>query len=92
MERMNHADQHLNYPPGTAVIALDGTPLGTVRTIYAHFLLVDQGKAQHADLEVPPHSISRYEGGRLYLTVNREALSSVDDEEAASRRLPGTHD
>lgn len=87
MERMDHAQQHQDYPAGTVVVALDGQPLGTVRTVYAHFLLVDQGQTQHADLEVPPHAIARFENGTLYLTVNREALSGVDDEESAARRL-----
>lgn len=87
MERMSHADQHRDYPAGTAVIALDGTLLGTVRNVHPHFLLVAQENDAHADLEVPPHALARYDGERLYLTVNREALSVVDDEETAARRL-----
>ena len=87
MERISHAEQHRRFPPGTVVIALDGQRLGTVRTVYDHFFLVSQDGTDHADLEVPPHAVARYEGDRIYLTVNREALSVVDDEESAGRRL-----
>jgi hypothetical protein len=69
------------------VIALTGALLGSVRTVYPHFLLVIQEGDDQLDLEVPPHAIARYDGERLYLTVNREALSAVDDQEAAERRL-----
>ena len=48
---------------------------------------VGQDGSPHADLDVPPHAVARFDGERLYLTVNREALSVVDDEESASRRL-----
>jgi hypothetical protein len=87
MERMSHADQHRDYPAGTEVIALNGALLGTVREVYPHFLLVTQAGDDHLDLEVPPHAIARYDGERLYLTVNREALSAVDDDVTAERRL-----
>jgi hypothetical protein len=87
MERMTHSDQHRHYPAGTPVFALNGERLGIVRTVYPHILLVEQEGTPHADLEVPPHAIAAYEEGRLQLTVNREALSIVDDDEAASRRL-----
>lgn len=87
MEHMSHADQHRDYPAGTAVVALNGALLGTVREVFPHFLLVAQADDEHADLEVPPHAIARYDGDRLFLTVNREALSAVDDEETAERRL-----
>ena len=87
MERMSHRDQHRRFPPGTVVFAADGLRLGVVRTVYDHFFLVSQDGAGHADLEVPPHAVARFDGERLYLTVNREALSVVDDEESASRRL-----
>ena len=87
MERISHADQHRDFPTGTEVIALNGALLGTVREVFPHFLLVAEAGDEHADLEVPPHAIARYDGERLYLTVNREALSAVDDEETAARRL-----
>lgn len=87
MERMSHEEQHRKFVPGTVVVALDGQRLGTVRTVYDHFFLVSQDGNPHADLEVPPHAIASFDGERIYLTVNREALTSVDDEESASRRL-----
>lgn len=87
MEHMSHADQHRDYPAGTTVIALNGALLGTVREVFPHFVLVAQAGDEHTDLEVPPHAIARYDGAQLYLTVNREALSAVDDEETAERRL-----
>jgi hypothetical protein len=76
---MSHRDQHRHYPAGTPVFALNGERLGIIRTVYPHILLVEQ--------EGTPHAIAAYDGDRLQLTVNREALSVVDDEEAASRRL-----
>lgn len=87
MDRISHAEQHRKFPPGAVVVALDGQRLGTVREVYDHFLLVAQDNTDHADLEVPPHAIARFDGERLYLSVNREALSAVDDEESAARRL-----
>jgi hypothetical protein len=84
---MSHEQQHRRFPPGTVVVALDGQRLGTVREVYDHFLLVAQDGTDHADLEIPPHAVARFDGDRLYLTVNREALSVVDDEESATRRL-----
>ena len=86
MERMSHADQHRDYPAGTVVIAADGEVLGTVRAVYPHFLLVAQDNTDHADLEVPPHALGSYDGTRLRLTVNRQALSAVDDDETVARR------
>jgi hypothetical protein len=87
MERMSHAEQHRQYPEGTVVVALNGERLGTVRTVHPHVVLVAQDETEHADLEVPPHAISTYADGKLQLSVNREALSVVDDEESADRRL-----
>ena len=86
MERMSHEGQHRQYPEGTPVIALNGERLGTVRTVHPHVLLVAQD-SPHADLEVPPHAIASFEGGELRLSVNREALSVVDDNESADRRM-----
>ena len=87
MERISHEEQHQRFPAGTEVIALDGQRLGTVRAVFDHYFLVSQDRNPHADLDVPPHAVARYDGGRIYLSVNREALSVVDVEEAAGRRL-----
>ncbi|HUZ69623.1 MAG TPA: hypothetical protein VMU65_07910 [Candidatus Saccharimonadales bacterium] len=87
MERMGHADQHRHYPEGTPVFALNGERLGRIRTVYSHLLLVEQDGTPHANLEVPTHAIATYDDGQLHLSVNREALSVVDDEESAARRL-----
>jgi hypothetical protein len=87
MERMPHAGQHRPFPAGTVVIAENGERLGVVREVHPHYLLVAADGAPNTDLEVPPHAIGTYDGERLYLTVNREALSAVDDEESAARRL-----
>jgi hypothetical protein len=84
---MSCGKQHRKFPPGTVVIAADGQRLGTVRTVYDHFFLVSRDGTQHTDLEVWPRVVARFDGNRLYLTVNREALSVVDDEETTSRRL-----
>jgi len=87
MERMSHAAQHANYPVGTVVIAENGEELGTIDTVHTHFFLVHDEIAEHRDLQVPTHAIASYDGERLYLSVNREALSVVDDEETAERHL-----
>lgn len=73
-------------PEGTKVIALDGEALGTVREVQDYYILVDQPDA-HDDLEVPSNAVGELEGGVLRLTVNRSALSAVDDEEAARHQL-----
>jgi hypothetical protein len=85
MDRMSHADQHRPYPPGTTVVAENGESLGVIRAFYAHYVLVRQLNRPHVDLEVPTHAIAPYDGERLVLIVNREALSEVDVEESAAR-------
>ena len=86
MDRMSHDEQHRHYPEGTPVFALNSERLGTVRTVHPHVVLVEQD-SPHADLEVPPHAIASFENGELRLSVNREALSVVDDNESADRRM-----
>ena len=80
------SDPHESYPPGAPVVAANGEHLGLLRHAYPRFLLVDQEQA-HADLEIPVHAVDRIEDGNLYLSINREALTEVDDEESAGRRL-----
>lgn len=89
MAGISHEEQHHNFPPGTPVIAADGQHLGTVHEVYEHFILV-RPEGAHGELEVPPHAVTDYDGTRITLSVNREALSVVDDEESASRRLNAT--
>ncbi len=88
-EHMSHADQHRRYPNGTVVVAEDGEVLGKIEDVFPHFFLVRDDEARHTDLQVPTHAIARYDGERLYLLVNREALSVVDDEETAEHHLRG---
>jgi len=87
MEHISHAEQHRQFPAGTVVFALDGERLGTIRTVYDHFFLVKQDGNEHADLEVPPHAVARHDGERIYLSVNRRALTTVDDAQSALRRV-----
>lgn len=87
MERMSHAAQHLRYPTGTLVVALDGEELGAIESIHPHFFLVRHEDDRHANLQVPAHAIASYDGERLHLMVNREALSIVDDEESVEEYL-----
>lgn len=89
MPAISHEEQHSKFPPGTDVIAADGQHLGIVHEVYEHFILVHP-EGLHGDLEVPPHAVVSYDGDRITLSVNREALSVVDDEESASRRLNST--
>ena len=71
-------------PVGTPVRAFDGSPLGTVREVHPHYLLVGQ-EGQHNDLEVPVHAILGIEGGVLQVSVNRDSVTEVDDVETAHR-------
>jgi hypothetical protein len=71
-------------PVGTLVCAYDGSPLGTVREVHPHYLLVGQ-EGEHNDLEVPVHSILGFEGGVLQVSVNRSSVTEVDDVETAHR-------
>ncbi|HEY7030055.1 MAG TPA: hypothetical protein VH482_01945 [Thermomicrobiales bacterium] len=73
-----------NIPVGTPVIAFNGELLGTVREVFPHYLLVHQ-EGQHEDLEVPVHAIRGFEDGKLRVSVNRTAVTEVDDEETAHR-------
>ena len=80
-----------SYPPGAPVVAANGEHLGVLRHAYPNFILIDQEHA-HADLDIPVRAVDRFEDGTLYLSVNREALTEVDDEESAGRRLETTGD
>jgi hypothetical protein len=73
-------------PVGATVIAQDDTILGRVREIHPHYLFVAAADSPNLDLEVPLRAIARFEAGKLYLRVNREALNEVDDAESVRRR------
>jgi hypothetical protein len=71
---------------GTPVVAADGTTLGRVREAHPHYLLVGQD-GEHSDLEIPVHAIIDLEAGKLRVSINREAVTSVDDVETAHRQV-----
>ena len=71
---------------GTPVLALNGEHLGIVRDVHPHYVIIGQEGA-HDELDVPVHAIEGMEDGSLRLRVNREALTAVDDNESAHRRL-----
>ena len=73
-----------DIPVGTPVIGYDGALLGRVREVYPHYILVDQ-EDQHNDLEVPVHAIRGFEDGKLRVSVKRDSVTEVDDEETAHR-------
>ncbi|MEA2527609.1 MAG: hypothetical protein QOF73_4836 [Thermomicrobiales bacterium] len=73
-----------NIPIGTPVVALNGELLGTVREVHPHYVLVHR-EGEHGDVEVPVHAIRGFDEGTLQISVNREALTAVDDEETAHR-------
>ena len=73
-----------NIPIGIPVLALNGELLGAVREVHPHYLLVHR-EGEHGDLEIPVHAIRGFEGGTLEVSVNREAVTPVDDEETAHR-------
>lgn len=86
MVQISHAEQHQQFPEGTAVYALDGERLGTVRDVYDHYFRIKQDGDDLPDLEVPPHAVARYDGKRIDLSVNRRALTPVNDAESILRR------
>ena len=73
-----------DIPIGTPVVALDGAILGQVRETHPHYLLVGE-VGQHNDLEIPVHAIRSFAGGKIHVSVNRGAVSEVDDVETAHR-------
>jgi hypothetical protein len=73
-----------DIPIGTPVRAFDGSLLGTVLEVHPHYLLVGQ-EGEHNDLEVPVHSIRGFSEGHLQVSVNRGAVTEVDDVETAHR-------
>ena len=73
-------------PIGTPVVAFDGSSLGQVHEAYPHFLLVRQD-GQDEDLEVPANAILAFVDCRLQMSVNRGAVTEVDDQASAHRLL-----
>lgn len=71
-----------SIPLGTPVRGFNGTIIGVVRDVHAHFLLVGN-EGEHASLEVPVHSIIGFENGVLQVHVNRESATEVDDVETS---------
>ena len=82
MEHVPHNAR--STPAGTPVVALNGDVLGVVREVHAHYVLIDQPD-EHLDLDLPVHAIERFDGNRLYIRLNREALTTVDHEETVHR-------
>jgi hypothetical protein len=80
-----------SIPVGTPVIALNGEVLGTVRESHAHYVLIDQPD-EHLDLDLPVHAIESLTGGKLHITLNRSALTTVDHEETVHRERVDTED
>jgi hypothetical protein len=73
-----------DIPVGTPVLGFNGAPLGFVREVHPHYILVGQD-GEHADLEVPVHAILRFAEGQLQVSVNRDSVTEVDDIETAHR-------
>ena len=71
---------------GTPVIGSNGTALGTVREAHPHYLLVHH-EGEHGDLDVPVHAILRIEDGKVYVSINRDSATPVDDDESAHRTI-----
>ena len=72
-------------PIGTPVRAFNGDPLGFVREVHPHYLLVGQD-GEHEDLEVPVHAILGVSEGQLQVSVNRESVTLVDNVETTHRQ------
>ena len=73
-----------DIPLGTPVVGFNGAPLGQVREVHPHYLLVGR-EGEHADLEVPVHAILGFAEGQLQVSVNRDSVTEVDDVETAHR-------
>ena len=71
-------------PAGIEVIGFDGHPLGYVREVHPHYLLVGT-ESPHEDVEVPVQSVLGIENGKLRVHVTRSSSTPVDDEESAHR-------
>jgi hypothetical protein len=78
----------MNIPAGTPVVGFDGKPLGRVREVHPHYLLVGR-EGQHDDLEVPVHAITSFTGGTLHVSIKQTSASEVDDVETAHRMGDG---
>ena len=74
-----------NIPIGAPVRAYNGSLLGYVREVHPHYLLVGK-EGEHEDLEVPVHAIQGVVDGMLQVSVNRWAVTEVDDVETAHRQ------
>lgn len=75
------------FPPGARVMTLDGEALGTVRHAYPNYLMVALANSDD-DVEVPINAVGRYEGGTIYLSVNRGALTVSRDAKSYERLHP----
>lgn len=73
-------------PIGTPVISADGHLLGRVIEVHPHYLIVAQEASPHEDLEVPARAIAAFEDGRVRLSVNKSALTAVDDDATFHRQ------
>ena len=71
-----------SIPVGTPVVGFNGELLGVVREAHPHYLLVGR-EGEHDQLEVPVHSITGIIDGKLQVSVNRWAVTEVDDVETA---------
>jgi len=73
-----------DIPLGTPVLGFNGAELGHVREVHPHYILVGQD-GEHEDLEVPVHAILSFADGQLHVSVNRSAVTEVDDVETVHR-------
>ena len=73
-----------DIPVGTPVVGFNGAPLGNVREVHPHYLLVGR-EGEHTDLEVPVHAILGFSDGQLQVSVNQDSVTEVDDVETAHR-------
>lgn len=77
-----------NIPLGMPVVGFNGEVLGRVREVHPHYLLVGN-EGEHDDLDVPVHAIKGVIDGALHVSVNRWAVTEVDDQESVHRSKEG---
>jgi len=79
-----------NIPVGTPVIGYNGQRLGVVHEAHPHYILVGT-EGEHADLDIPVHAITGFEGGTLRVSVTRESATEVDEQETAHTTIDEGH-
>ena len=84
---MGRRVEHGDVPVGATVVAANGQPIGNVREVHPHYLVIER-EFSSADLDIPLHAVVGIEEGSVRLSVNLEALTELPaEEQTAGRRI-----